>query len=236
MYRDTRTLPGGGLTLLGLLALSVLAPGWAASALGCATLHAHLVAWIMAQTGLVLLVLGALYIAMGFALLLGTIMGVYAAGVVLLKALAMIAGRAAETSHALATVTGTLLSWPLQLLAECLWDACAPHVVRMNAVLEEKRELRRVYREDYAGDFISYRAFLRDWRARQTADSERHASDALAQAMRLMGLPESFTRRELKDRFRLLIDRIHPDKVGPNELATQLIAAYTLIDKGKDWT
>ncbi len=152
MYRDTQTLPGGGLTLLGFLALSLLAPGWAARALGCATLHAHLVDWIVAQSGLVLLVLGALYIAIGFALLLGTIMGVYAAGVVLLKALAAIAGRAVETSRALATVIGTLLSWPLRLLGECLWDACAQRVVRLNALLEEQQELRRVYREDYAGD------------------------------------------------------------------------------------
>ncbi len=163
-------------------------------------------------------------------------MGVYAAGVVLLKALAAIAGRAVETSRALATVIGTLLSWPLRLLGECLWDACAQRVVRLNALLEEQQELRRVYREDYADDFVSYRAFLRDWRARQTAASERHSSDALSQAIRLMGLPESFTRAELKQRFRTLIDRIHPDKVGPNELVTQLIAAYTLIDKGKDWT
>ncbi len=60
MYRDTQTLPGGGLTLLGFLALSLLAPGWAARALGCATLHAHLVDWSVAHSGLVLLVLGAL--------------------------------------------------------------------------------------------------------------------------------------------------------------------------------
>ncbi len=236
MYRDTQTLPGGGLTLFGFLALSVLAPGWAASALGCANLHAHLVDWIMAQTGLVLLILGALYIAIGFALLLGAIMGAYAAGVVLLRALAAIAGWAAETSHAVAAWIGVLLTWLLQLLAECLWDACAQRVVRLNALLEEQQELRRVYREDYAGDFVSYRAFLRDFRARQKGAAQREVVDALAQAIRLMGLPKRFTRAELKERFRILIQATHPDKVGPNELAPQLIAAYTLIDKGKHWT
>jgi hypothetical protein len=235
MYRD-QTLPGGGLTLLGVLALSLLAPGWAARAFGCATLHAHLVEWILAQSGLVLLILGALYVAIGFALLLGAVMGVYAAGVVLLKALAAIAGGAAQTSRAVAMAIGTLLTWPLRLLAECLWDACAPRVVRLNALLEEQQEMRRVYREDYAGDFPSYRAFLRDWRARQNTATERQSSDARAQAIRLMGLPESFTRGELKIRFRTLIERIHPDKVGPNELATQLIAAYTLLNQGKDRT
>ena len=148
-------------------------------------------------------------IAIGFALLLGTVMGVYAAGVVLLRALTATAGWAARTSRALATAIGTLLTWPLQLLAEFLWDACAQRAATLNALLEEQRELRRVYREDYAGDFPSYRAFLRDWRARQNTATERQSSDARAQAIRLMGLPERFTRGELKA-------LPHPDRTDPS--------------------
>ena len=54
-------------------------------------------------------------------------------------------------------------------------------------------------------------------------------------AIKLMGLPQRFTRDELKRRFNLLIAAIHPDKVGPNELATQLIDAYKLISERKAW-
>ncbi len=50
-----------------------------------------------------------------------------------------------------------------------------------------------------------------------------------------MGLTEPFTRDDLKDRFHTLIAGIHPDRVGPNELATQLIAANTLICERKRW-
>ena len=50
-----------------------------------------------------------------------------------------------------------------------------------------------------------------------------------------MGLPQRFTKDEAKGRFNLLIMPIHPDKVGPNELATQLIDAYKLICSKKPW-
>jgi hypothetical protein len=51
-----------------------------------------------------------------------------------------------------------------------------------------------------------------------------------------MGLTEPFTRDDLRQRFRTLIAGIHPDRVGPNELAAQLIAANTLISERKNWT
>ena len=50
-----------------------------------------------------------------------------------------------------------------------------------------------------------------------------------------MGLPDTFTRNDLKERFRTLIAGIHPDRVGPNGLAAQLIAANTLICERKNW-
>ena len=50
-----------------------------------------------------------------------------------------------------------------------------------------------------------------------------------------MGLTEPFTREDLKERFHILIAGIHPDLVGPNELAAQLIAANTLICERKRW-
>jgi hypothetical protein len=235
MYQDSDSLPGGGLTLLVFLGVSALAPGFAAHALGCATLHAHLVSWILAQPVALALAFCAVYLAAGCVLMLGVIFGVGAAVVFTMRALFRLIFWAGRTSLCLAAALGVLLAWPLRLLGEFLWDAYVRRAVRMNVFFEEQRELRRVYREEYVGDFPSYRAFLRDFRARQKGEAQREEVDALAQAIRLLGLPESFTKADLKKRFRLLIERIHPDKVGPNELATQLIAAYTLIDKGKDW-
>ena len=88
--------------------------------------------------------------------------------------------------------------------------------------------------QEYAQDFPSYSAFLRHWRALQAAGQAK--TDPLQQAIRLMGLPEQFTRDDLKARFHTLIGGIHPDRVGPNELAAQLIAANTLIGERKSWT
>ncbi len=50
-----------------------------------------------------------------------------------------------------------------------------------------------------------------------------------------MGLTEPFTRDDAQGAFPLLIRGIHPDLVGPNELAAQLIAANTLICERKRW-
>jgi hypothetical protein len=114
-----------------------------------------------------------------------------------------------------------------------LWDEWQRGIATLTAYWHEQWELRRLYREDYALDFPSYRAFLRYWRALQAADRAR--TDPLQEAIRLMGLPENFTRDDLKQRFRTLITGIHPDHVGPNGLAAQLIAANTLICERKRW-
>ena len=235
MYQDTDSFPLSGVALLVFLGVSALAPGWAAHALGCATLHAQLVSWILAQPVALLLALGALYLAAGCTLMIGVIFAVGAAVVFTMRALFRLIFWVARTSLGLAAALGALLAWPLRLLGEFVWDACAQRVVSMNVFFEEQRELRRVYREEYAGDFPSYRAFLRDFRARQKDTAQREEVDALTQAIRLLGLPESFTKADLTKRFRLLIALNHPDKVGPNGLAPQLIAANALINQRKGW-
>ena len=49
--------------------------------------------------------------------------------------------------------------------ANWLWDVYATLVIRFAQWRYEQRELRRLYREEYAADFPSYRAFLRFYRA-----------------------------------------------------------------------
>jgi hypothetical protein len=235
MYPETQ-IPNGGLMLLGAVALSFLMPGWVAAFLGFGAAHAILLAWMTGHEGIPLIVLWLCYGAFGFGMLVGVAIGAYAACIALMRGLAKLRPWAVQAGQAMGALLGELLYWPIQLASELVWDEVQERRARLSALLEEQHELRRVYREDYADQFVSFRAFLRDFRARQKRETHRQESDALTEAIRLMGLHPGFTRAELKQRFRLLIDRIHPDKVGPNELATQLIAAYTLIDKGKAWT
>ena len=166
----------------------------------------------------------------GFAILLGAAVTVYATGVVLIRGLAAVKKWALRASLAIAKLLGELIFWPVQILIELLQDTFE----RFGQTMAEQRELRRIYREEYANDFPTYRAFARYWRALSDG-GPASKPDPYEQAVRLMGLPPDFTRDDLKQRFRILIERIHPDKVGPNELATQLIDAYTLINQHKGW-
>ena len=121
------------------------------------------------------------------------------------------------------------------------------------AQLRERRELRRLYRDDFARDFPTFRAFLhfyravangedpeywgdypwsQRWRTRETASG----IDPYKAAIRLLGLPAGFTRDDLKQRYKILIKGSHPDLVGPNGLAPQLNTAYALIKERKGWT
>ena len=127
----------------------------------------------------------------------------------------------------------TLLSWPVRMIGDLVKDQLHSRTADLLALWRERQELWRLYREEYAQDFPSYRAFLRHWRALQAAVQAK--TDPVQQAIRLMGLTEPFTRDDLKDRFHLLIGGIHPDLVGPNGLAAQLIAANTLICEQKRW-
>jgi hypothetical protein len=229
MYR-TLQFPGGVLTLLGIVVLSFLVPGLTARAVGLNASHAQLVIWILSQNGLAWLLLLLLYGLSGFALLLGAIMAIYTACLSLIRALAELKDWAQETSHSLATLLGELIAWPLQVGADVMrerFDSLAGHIA-------EQRQMRRIYAEDYADEFRTYADFLRFWRSLSNGQAEI-ASDPLPQAIRLMGLPAAFSRDDLKRRFHTLIDLIHPDKVGPNELATQLIDAYKLINQRKGW-
>jgi hypothetical protein len=233
MYRYSQTLPGGPITLLGILVLSFLTPGWTAGALGLSAANAQLVDWILSHRVISCIPLLLVYGLSGFALLVVASMAIYVSYFVLIRALIAVRNWAARTSVAAARLLWLLLSWPVRIIGELLWDQYQNRTADLAARLQVERELRRLYREDYAQDFPSYRAFLRHWRALQSL--EQAETDPLQQAIRLMGLPDDFTRDDLRRRFRTLIAGIHPDRVGPNELAAQLIAANTLICERRNW-
>ena len=233
MYRYSQTLPGGPITLVGILALSLLIPGWVANALGFSAINALAVSWIFAHQGVFFVALLLLYGLGGFVMLVGSGIAAYVGYFVLVRALVAVRNWAVRTSVAIAQLLGALLCWAPEIVTGLLCDQIQSGTAKLTAYRQERQELRRLYREDFAQDFPSYRAFLRHWRALQAAEQAK--TDPLQQAIRLMGLPEDFTREDLRQRFRTLIGGIHPDRVGPNELAAQLIAANTLICERKRW-
>jgi hypothetical protein len=233
MYRYSQTLPGGPITLVGILALSLLIPGWAANALGFSAVNAQLVDWIFRHQGISCIGLLLLYDVLGFLILVGAGMAVYAAYLVLIRTAVAVRNWAMRISVAIAQLLGTLLCWAPQIVFDLLCDQIESGTAKLRAYRQERQELRRLYREDFAQDFPCYRAFLCHWRALQAAEQAK--TDPLQQAIRLLGLTEPFTRDELKERFNLLIGGTHPDLVGPNGLAEQVIAAKTLICERKRW-
>jgi hypothetical protein len=233
MYRYNQTLPGGGITLVGIIALSFLIPGWAANALGFSATNAQLVDWIFKHQGISCIALLLVYGLIGFAMLVGVGVAVYVGYFVLIRALVAVKNSAVRASVAIAQLLWALLSWPLRMLGDLVKDQYHRRTADLVACWREWEELWRLYREEYTQDFPSFRAFLRHWRALQAAEQAK--TDPVQQAIHLIGLIEPFTRDDLKDRFHLLIGGIHPDLVGPNGLAAQLIAANTLICEQKRW-
>jgi hypothetical protein len=243
---NERSNSGMGATALVLLVLSFLVPSWAARILGLAGPHAHLLDWMMAQEGVICLILWLAYGIAGFCILLAIAVAIGGTGLALLWGLRKLKAWALRASVALAGLLGLAMLWVGLILGELLWDAYATQVVRLAQWRYEQRELRRLYREEYAADFPSYRAFLRFYRAVEKGEDPnaqrggntqagQAAPDPVEAAMRLLGLPEEFTKADLQRRFRTLIKGVHPDVVGPNELATQLNDANALIKERKGW-
>jgi hypothetical protein len=160
--------------------------------------------------------------------------GLYTAGILLMRGLATVKAWGVRAAHAMAGLLGELLYWPVQLLSELVWDVLQQQHTRLYAFLQEQYELRRMYSEEYANDYPSFRDFQRDYYAHKCGQ-QASGTDPLQKAIKLMGLPQGFTKDDVKRRFNLLIAPIHPDKVGPNELAPQLIDAYKLICSRKAW-
>jgi hypothetical protein len=158
MYRYTQILPGGAITLIGVLGLSFLMPGWIAGLLGLGSAHAALFAWITAHEGIPCIGLWLCYGAIGFCMLVAAAIGAYAACIALMRGLATVKVWGVRAGQAIAGLLGELLYWPVQLLSERLWDALQQKRERLLLFLHEQHELRRLYSEEYANDYPSFRA------------------------------------------------------------------------------
>ena len=167
---------GMGATALVILVLSFLVPGWVARALGLSGPLAHLLDWMTAQEGLFCLALWLGYGLVGFCILLAIAVAVGGTGLALLWGLRKIKTWALRASVALARLLGLAMLWLAQILGEWLRDVFATQLIRFAQWRYEQRELRRLYREEYAADFPSYRAFLRFYRAIENGGGSRRAA------------------------------------------------------------
>jgi hypothetical protein len=188
MYRYNQTLPGGPITLVGIIALSFLIPGWAANALGFSAANAQLADWIFRHQGVSFIALLLLYGLGGFFMMVGAGVAVYVGYFVLIRALVAVRNSAVRASAGAVPLLWTLLSWPVRMIGDLVKDQLHSRTADLLALWRERQELWRLYREEYAQDFPSYRAFLRHWRALQAAVQAK--TDPVQQAIRLMGLTE----------------------------------------------
>jgi hypothetical protein len=234
MYRYNQTLPGGAITLVGVLGLSYLMPGWVAGLLGLGATHSSLFVWLARQEGIALILFWLVYGAVGFGMLVAAAIGAFAAAVAMMRGLAVVKAWGVRAGQAIAGLLGEFLYWPVQLLSELLWDSFQQRRERLYLFLQEQYELRRMYSEEYANDYPSFRAFQRAYYAHQHGQPATE-TDPLQRAIKLLGLPQRFTKDDVKRRFNQLIAVLHPDKIGPNEFAPQVIDAYKLICSRKAW-
>ena len=117
MYRYSQTLPGGPITLVGIIVLSFLVPGWVANALGFGAANAQLVDWILSHRVISCIALLLVYGLGGFVLLVGAGMAVFVAYVVLIRALIAVRNWAVRASiAAIRSCSGALLYWSLRIV------------------------------------------------------------------------------------------------------------------------
>jgi hypothetical protein len=242
-----------GMLAAGLCALFV--PSFFFHAIGMGGLLGWLATCSAAVQWPVMLVLWAL----SFVLVLGIARGFLKFVGRLIPALIALAAQIAEaTARALTAAAFGSGALAVNLLAaawypvRCALNALAERVnLKIDLLLQgsrEEQELRRLYNEEFRAEFATFKEFKRQFESGSTADSGARAGarsekretapDAFAAACRLLGLAETgtFTSAELKKRYLTLIKGVHPDVAGPNELATQINAAHSLIKSRKGWS
>ena len=242
--------------VIAAVAFSAVTPYGFALALGGQDTFWQAHQWVAARPVWIALPLFALYLAAGFALLTGCVLAVIAAAEFGTKAIVVVTRWAVSSSYVLLCA---LISWLARSAQEFLMILLAPALAgatrigeevarkyeRAIAYLEEERALRRLYREEYADAFGSFREFRRAWEALQNGEDPfaeedepepEPAPDPLEAALALMGLTRPFTKAELARRYRALMREVHPDAGGSDEQAAQVNAARNLIRERMGWT
>lgn len=137
-----------------------------------------------------------------------------------------------------------ILIWPFRFVADFVKQFALSSTASLRQRWAERQELRRLYREEFADEFDSFKEFKRRLNDPDPEEEEEEEKarpqeppkvDPYAASIRLLGLTDNFTRKDLEDRYRKLMRGVHPDVAGPNELATQINQARDLIKRRKGW-
>ncbi len=151
-----------------------------------------------------------------------------------------------------------LIGLPFRLLADAVHDGLVRAQRAIGSRIEENRQLRTLYREEYADDFAGFRDFKRYWDALQRGEeptypggdeekeepnfdpgprpNPRPRADPYKQALAELGLSGTFTKAEFKARYRMRMKEVHPDVTGSNAAAMRVNAARDLINQRKGWS
>ncbi|TPL14817.1 hypothetical protein FJ945_29820 [Mesorhizobium sp. B2-4-9] len=106
---------------------------------------------------------------------------------------------------------------------------------------ERKRGLKQLYKKEFSDQFPSFANFehFYNWSETNGLIDPRHRfsiqQDAFEDSILLLSLPERFTDRDLSERYRKLMKCVHPDQIGPNDIARRLNIARDLIAARKGW-
>lgn len=138
----------------------------------------------------------------------------------------------------------SLISGPLQLVQE---------------QYAQRQEIRRIYHDDHAAAFKTFRSFKRFWDAVERGDAPVYPGtetadegsdpeqetrrdrppeqkpDPYKQALDLFGLKEPFDLKAFKTRYREMMKAHHPDLTGDHHKAQDLNVAADIIKKKRRW-
>ena len=223
-------------------------------------------AWLQAQTGIVRIIVMAPMWALSYVVIAGIFRGLaifaerlFQSAVNAIEAIGNAIGNGLTLgfygSGRLALGAVTLALHPPRVLAELVWDQGRTQLDLLLQGWREKQEMRRLYREEFRGEFRSYRDFERhfdnpggfdagqeqpepEFRFDPGRKPDPPKPDAFTEACRLFGLPENgtFTQAQFKKAYHVMMRRAHPDAGGSNAFAAQINMANTLIKSRKGWS
>lgn len=271
-----RTYDESGAEFIGVIVLIVIAipfciatPLWIVYELGFDQEADQLRDWILAQDVWLRLLCFAGIGLVGFFILLVAGITVFQIGNQLLLALvAFTEWLIAATLKSIAVLQGLtatliasllwLIALPFRFLADAIHDGLIRVQQAIGSRIEEKRQLRTLYYEEYADDFASFWAFKRYWDALQRGEeppypgheeekekphfdpgprpNPKPRADPYKQALAELGLSGTFTKAEFKARYRMRMKKVHPDITGSNSAAVRVNAARDLINQRKGWS
>lgn len=161
-------------------------------------------------------------------------------------AVCVAAGNVTREAGAMLRMVLWLALCPVTLAGSVAWEALGGVLDRWAQARERELELKALWKQSYRREFRSFRAFLRFFESggydssspKFEDDAPKTPEEVFAEACELLGLPPdgAFTKKQMDENYRELVQRYHPDKPGgSNEMTACLNAARETIRNMKGW-